>query len=290
MPERCPRAYFFTAVCSCTVPFARVVLTSLLTLVRTADNGRSWERVGVPQFGDVKRAILVVLAFGLLAAEPASADRGTCAVGVKRLGSWKAAYAAVVQRPAVVFRRPGHGVLARFESRNANRYPTVLGVRAVLLDRDCRRNWYRVQLPMRPNGVIGYIRARGLWVRRVTTRIVVDLSARRVIVFRDGRRFLSARAAIGSRATPTPRGRFYVNQRLVPTDRRGPFGPGAIGISAFSEVLTDWTQGGPVAIHGTNQPWSIGRSVTNGCIRLHNKVLKRLFRATPAGTPVLVRR
>jgi lipoprotein-anchoring transpeptidase ErfK/SrfK len=244
----------------------------------------------VRQFDDVSRAFLLFVVFGLLAAEPAFADGGTCAAGVKRLGSGNVAYAAVVKRSAVVYHRPGGLVVTRLRARNANTYPTVLGVRAAVIDRECRRRWYRVQLPMRPNGITGYVRARGLWVGRVTTRIVVDLSDRRVIVFRKGRRFLSAKAAIGSSVTPTPRGRFYVNQRLIPTDRRGPYGPGAIGISAFSEVHTGWTQGGPVAIHGTNQPWSIGHPVTNGCIRLHNRVLKRLFRATPAGTPVLVRR
>jgi lipoprotein-anchoring transpeptidase ErfK/SrfK len=232
----------------------------------------------------------VVVLFGLFAAEPAWADRGACAVGVERLGSGKVAYAAVVQRSAVVYRWPGGPVLARLASKNVNTYPTVLGVRAAVLDRDCRRRWYRVQLPMRPNGVTGYVRARGLWVGRVTTRIVVDLSERRVTLFRRGRPLLRAKAAVGTPATPTPVGRFYVNQRLVPFDRRGPYGPGAIGISAFSNVLTGWMQGGPVAIHGTNQPWSIGHPVTNGCIRVHNRVLKRLFRATPAGTPVLVRR
>ena len=99
---------------------------------------------------------------------------------------------------------------------------------------------------------------------------------------------ISSSAAIGSDATPTPLGRYYVNQRLVPGDPTGPFGPGAVGISAFSPVLTGWAQGGPIAIHGTNQPWSIGHSVSNGCIRLPNPVLKRLFSATPAGTPVII--
>jgi lipoprotein-anchoring transpeptidase ErfK/SrfK len=123
----------------------------------------------------------------------------------------------------------------------------------------------------------------------VTTRIVVDLSERRVSLFRRGRLVLHATAAIGMPATPTPRGRFYVNQRLVPRDQSGPYGPAAIGISAFSNVLTGWAQGGPIAIHGTNQPWSIGFRATNGCIRLNNPFLTRLFRATPAGTPVVVR-
>jgi lipoprotein-anchoring transpeptidase ErfK/SrfK len=141
---------------------------------------------------------------------------------------------------------------------------------------------------MRPNGSIGWIRPRAVWIGRVHTRIEIDVSRRRLTFFRNGRRVFSATTAVGARATPTPTGRFYVNQRLIPRDSGGPFGPGAIGISAFSNVLTGWTQGGPVAIHGTNEPWSIGRSVSNGCIRLPNDVLRRLFRAVPAGTPVVI--
>jgi len=101
---------------------------------------------------------------------------------------------------------------------------------------------------------------------------------------------LQSRAAIGAAATPTPLGRYYINQRLIPSDPGGPFGPGAIGISAFSPVLTGWTQGGPVAIHGTNEPWSIGRAVSNGCIRVPNAVDRKLFWQAPAGTPVIIRR
>ncbi|HVW90838.1 MAG TPA: L,D-transpeptidase [Gaiellaceae bacterium] len=64
---------------------------------------------------------------------------------------------------------------------------------------------------------------------------------------------------------------------------------GAIGISAFSDVLTGWAQGGPVAIHGTDEPWSIGRPVSNGCIRLPNATLERLWPLAVAGTPVIIR-
>ena len=80
-----------------------------------------------------------------------------------------------------------------------------------------------------------------------------------------------------------------LRRRLVLADPTGPYGPAAVGISAFSPVLTGWPQGGPVAIHGTNEPWSIGHPVSNGCIRVRNPVLKRLFDAVPAGTPVLIR-
>ena len=218
------------------------------------------------------------------------AVKRTCAAnGFHRYGSDRLAYAAIVRTRAVALRRPGGRSVARFGRLNQNGVPTVFGVRGARVDRACRPTWYLVQLPIRPNGITGWVRARQVEVATVRARIVVDLSARRVTLFRDGRRVLSATAAIGSSATPTPTGSYYVNQRLVPTDKNGPFGPGAVGISAFSNVLTGWTQGGPVAIHGTNAPWSIGKAVSNGCIRLPNPTLRRVFAQAIAGTPVLIR-
>ena len=170
------------------------------------------------------------------------------------LGSEQRSYAAVVQDSAVAYREPGAGRLAAFGRTNVNGVPTVFAVRAQRLGEDCEPDWYRVQLPLKPNGATGWVRADDVELAAVTTRILVDLSDRRVTLYDGGRAVLSAPAAIGSRETPTPVGRFYVNQRLVPDDAAGPFGPGAIGISAFSEVLTGWTQGGPIAIHGTNRP------------------------------------
>jgi lipoprotein-anchoring transpeptidase ErfK/SrfK len=197
--------------------------------------------------------------------------------------------AAVVRTRALAYRSPGRRPFARFGRVNQNGYPTVFRVLAVIRRRDCRAAWYRVQLPIRPNGVKGFVRARTVRVGSVRTRIVVDVSARRLTFFRRGRVVLRTPVAVGSSATPTPTGKYYVNQRLIPTDPSGPYGPGAIGVSAFSNVLTGWAQGGPIAIHGTNEPWSIGHSVSNGCIRLRNPVLRRLFAATPAGTPVEIR-
>jgi hypothetical protein len=196
------------------------------------------------------------------------------------------AWGAIALRPLAAFRRPGHGALARFGLRNVNGAATVFGV----LGGDCRSAWLKVELPTRPNGATGWVRADRVHLVRVRTRIVVDLSDRVVRFYEGGRLKLRSRAAVGSPATPTPLGRYYVNQRLIAADASGPFGPGAIGISAFSPVLTGWAQGGPVAIHGTNEPWSIGHAVSNGCVRVPNTVLRWLFARTPAGTPILIRR
>jgi lipoprotein-anchoring transpeptidase ErfK/SrfK len=183
---------------------------------------------------------------------------------------------------------PGGRVVARFGSLNVNDYPTLFSVRGRVLDAGCRVTWYFVQLPLRPNGVTGYVPARRVWLASVTTRIEVDLSARELRFFSGGRLRLRTPAAVGRPSTPTPVGRFYVNQRLVPAETDGPFGPGALGVSAFSPVLTDWEQGGPIAIHGTNDPSSIGAAVSAGCLHVSAAALTILKQHVPLGTPVVI--
>jgi hypothetical protein len=212
-----------------------------------------------------------------------------CANGaVRQLGSEAKTYAVVVDEHATAYRAPGAGRFAEFGSENANGVPTVFAVLAERVDELCRAGWYKVRLPLRPNGATGWVAAGDVALAAVTTRIEVDLSLRRVSLFDRGRLVLAAKAAIGSPQTPTPTGRYYVNQRLALGDPSGPFGPGAIGVSAFSNVLTGWTQGGPIAIHGTNRPELIGGAVSHGCIRVRNAELRRLFDRVRAGTPVVV--
>jgi L,D-transpeptidase catalytic domain len=214
---------------------------------------------------------------------------GRCATGVVQpLGSPRLAYAGFAQHGTVAYARPGGRVIVRLGKTNVNGYPTVLGVIGMVVRRDCTPTWYRVQLPVKPNGSTGYVRAASLAVMRVRTRIDVSVSERRLTVYRSGRPVLRATVAVGSPATPTPTGRYYVNQRLVPDDPSGPYGPEAIGVSAYSNVLTGWAQGGPIAIHGTDEPWSIGRDVSNGCIRLPNAILQKVFPLAVAGTPVII--
>ncbi len=239
------------------------------------------------------RRIAPVLLVALIAATTAAGQTPKprrCTAGVElRTNTSKLAYAAIVKgNQAVVYRRPGRIPFATFGNTNENGYPTVLGIVDAVIGSDCAAHWYRVQLPMRPNGTEGYVRAADLHMGSVTTRVQVDLSAHRLTLYRGDRPILTTTVAVGAPATPTPVGRFYVNQRLRTVDPNGPYGPYAIGVSAFSNVLTGWAQGGPIGIHGTNEPWAIGHSVSNGCIRVDNRVIPRLFALTPAGTPVII--
>lgn len=214
-----------------------------------------------------------------------------CVAGTRQpVGSERLAWAAYVVRPTTAYREPGRRPLQSFGLLNVNGAQTVFGQFGEQVDATCRATWLHVALPMRPNGVTGWVRAADVERVAVRTRINVDLSQRRLRLYRNGRLVLASVVAVGSSATPTPVGRYYVNQRLVPAEGPdGPYGPGAVGISAFSPVLTGWAQGGPVAIHGTDEPWSIGRAVSNGCIRLPNPVLRRVFAAALAGTPVIIK-
>jgi lipoprotein-anchoring transpeptidase ErfK/SrfK len=207
---------------------------------------------------------------------------------VEPLRSEQRAYAAVVRTRAEAYRRPGRSPFQVFGRLNVNGHATVLGVLSAVRGADCEPRWYHVQLPLKPNGSTGYVRAADVDLLPVRTRIVADLSERKVTLYRAGRKVLEVPAAIGSPSTPTPVGRFYVNQRLRALDSSGPFGLGGVGISAFSEVLTDWVQGGPIAIHGTNRPDSIGRAASTGCLRVRNDVLDPIFRLALPGTPVVI--
>ncbi|EEZ12896.1 ErfK/YbiS/YcfS/YnhG family protein, partial [Brucella melitensis bv. 1 str. Rev.1] len=42
-------------------------------------------------------------------------------------------------------------------------------------------------------------------------------------------------------------------------------------------------------IHGTNQPWTIGKAMSSGCIRMRNEDVTDLYERTPVGTRVVVR-
>jgi lipoprotein-anchoring transpeptidase ErfK/SrfK len=226
-------------------------------------------------------------AFGGSAGEPREAER--CRPkSVQPMTTGHRTYAAVVRKRAIAYRSPGKSELARFGPRNVNGVATVFAVLAKQVDRHCGVSWYRVQLPMRPNGSSGWIKAEEVRLQAVRTRLEIDVSERRLTFFRDGRIVLRTTAGTGTAGTPTPTGSYYVNQRFHMLDSSGPFGPGAIGISAFSPVLTDWAQGGPIAVHGTNDPSSVGRAASHGCIRIQNDVLRRILWATATGSPVLI--
>jgi len=227
----------------------------------------------------------------LLAAPAAPATAARCnPVRVVATPSGSHSLAAVARHALVAHRRPRGAAVRRFYRVDASGFPTTFAVTAVRRTARCKPAWYRVRLPIRPNGASGWVRAPAVRIWRIETRIVVHVRARRLELYRRGRVVLRTPISTGAPATPTPLGRFYVTERFALSNPNGVWGPAALGTSAHSPVLHDWPQGGPVGIHGTDDPTAIGRAASHGCLRVPNATMKRLFDATPAGTPILIRR
>lgn len=153
------------------------------------------------------------------------------------------------------------------------------------------RSWARVLLPGRPNGREGWILTDR--TRRTSTgwQITVSLAARMVTVYYGGlveRRF---RAVVGKRSTPTPRGRFFVEE-AVALSSRDSGAPFALAASARSNVLQEFAGGpGQIALHGTNRlTGALGTAVSAGCIRLSTRAITWLARRIGAGTPLTINR
>lgn len=152
-------------------------------------------------------------------------------------------------------------------------------------------SWLRVRLPGRPNGHAGWISANR--TKRTTTpwQIAVDLSERRLTVYRAGRAKRRFRAVVGRSSTPTPRGTYFVEEALAlsASDSGGPF---ALATSARSNVYEEF-EGGPgqIGIHGTdNLSGRPGTAVSHGCIRLRTRAITWIAGRIGAGVPVVIRR
>jgi hypothetical protein len=73
------------------------------------------------------------------------------------------------------------------------------------------------------------------------------------------------RVPVGRGTGTTPGGVFYLKELLRPRDPKGAYGPFAYGLSGYSEVLDEFLGGdGQIGIHDTNDPGSVGRSVSHG--------------------------
>jgi lipoprotein-anchoring transpeptidase ErfK/SrfK len=150
--------------------------------------------------------------------------------------------------------------------------------------------WLRVRLPGRPNGHTGWIRQRATVASTTIWHIVVDISRRRVIVYKNGRPVRTVKAIVGKPSTPTPRGEFFVEEavQLRATDVGAPF---ALALSARSNVLQEFDGGpGQIALHGlANVGGVLGTAASHGCIRLSNAMMRWLVIRIRPGVPVTIK-
>ena len=148
--------------------------------------------------------------------------------------------------------------------------------------------WYRVSIPMRPNGTYGWVPAKTVSLSPTHSQIVVNLQSRTIDLYRFGKHKWHGKVAIGAPGRETPVGRYFVAARFVPY--RDPFlGVFAVETSAYSK-LTEWPGGGVVGIHGTDEPQLLGQAVSHGCVRVANVTARHLRTLAPLGTPILIKK
>jgi lipoprotein-anchoring transpeptidase ErfK/SrfK len=147
--------------------------------------------------------------------------------------------------------------------------------------------WVEVSLPIRPNGSTGWVRAGALDLAVLDYAIFVDLSDRLLRLEQSEEVVLETEVAVGSPHNPTPTGSYFVTDIVELADPGGPWGPFALGLSAFSDTITEFNGGnGIIGIHGTNRPASIGEPVSLGCVRVPNEIAALLADLVKLGTPV----
>ncbi len=202
----------------------------------------------------------------------------------------KVAHWAGVMRRAVVRTKPG------LASRIVTTLPTgttdnTQNIVLVLsrVDISPRQSWYRVRLPILPNNKIGFVQARDLSsLYKINTHLYIYRNSYTAVLKRNGKTVFKTRVGIGKSYWPTPRGEFYIRDKL--TNFGSPFyGPVAFGTSARSPTLTDWPGGGYVGVHGTNQPQLIPGQISHGCIRMKNAAILALARLMKVGSPLTIR-
>lgn len=123
--------------------------------------------------------------------------------------------------------------------------------------------------------------------------LVVRLGEKRVYVYQGKNSIKSYPIAVGKPGYETPQGSFNIFSRqidptfknfktgaIIPPGKNNPLGNRWIGV---------WSDGKTqIGFHGTNNPESIGRAVSHGCIRMHNKDVMALYEKVKIGTLVRI--
>lgn len=126
--------------------------------------------------------------------------------------------------------------------------------------------------------------------------ITIDKGGHTLRLFNGSKKIKEFPIACGSPSYPTPTGHFKIVEKryyptwtnphmgwsagmpeYIPPGRGNPLGTRAMDLDASG-----------IRIHGTPSPWSIGSSVSHGCIRMYISDAEDLFDRVEVGTPVYI--
>jgi lipoprotein-anchoring transpeptidase ErfK/SrfK len=116
-----------------------------------------------------------------------------------------------------------------------------------------------------------------VWKPVPRRRILVSIPDRKLAVMEGAKAIRIFRIAVGASASPTPVGSFEIETAVsdptyfhsglvIPPGTDNPVGTRWMGLNQKG-----------YGIHGTNDPQSIGKAASHGCIRLRNQDVEQLF-------------
>jgi len=182
--------------------------------------------------------------------------------------------------------RPDGPVIARVGSRTEFGSPQTLAVAAR------HGNWVGVINEDVKNGRVAWVKSRTRALETKETRLAlrVDLARKRLELLDGHRVERRVRVGVGRPGSPTPRGRFSITDKLPGHQYGSAYGCCILGLSGRQpNTPGNWRGGNRLAIHGTDNPGTIGRRASLGCLHADARDMKLLMRRVPLGTPVFIR-
>jgi lipoprotein-anchoring transpeptidase ErfK/SrfK len=167
-------------------------------------------------------------------------------------------------------------------SGKSNRQNKALWILAAMLGMTTLSAGLQTSIPNTASPAPEFAKATVRWV-------LVSIPDRKLALFENGRVVRIYRVAVGKTSTPSPVGEFKIVNRVtdptyyhkgqvIAAGRSNPVGSRWMGLSAKG-----------YGIHGTNQPNSIGKAASTGCIRMGKKDLEDLFAIVNVGDAVEIR-
>jgi lipoprotein-anchoring transpeptidase ErfK/SrfK len=150
--------------------------------------------------------------------------------------------------------------------------------------------WLQVNLPVKPNGSVGWVKADDVTTYITPYYVLIELSKRRLTACNAGVPIARESIGVGRPGAETPKGTFYLLDLLKNPKKSIPgYGPYAFGFSGFSEVpaVSKIFDGGRIGMHGASNP-GLGTGVSSGCIRMTNAAITKLAKTLFLGTPVQI--
>ncbi len=119
--------------------------------------------------------------------------------------------------------------------------------------------------------------------------VLVSIADRQLAVLENGQIIRIFPVAVGASVSPSPTGDFHIVNRVshptyyhpgvvIPPGIDNPLGPRWVGLERKG-----------YGIHGTNEPRTIGKAASHGCIRMRNRDIRQFFALVRVGDVVRIR-